>query len=429
MERCQLDNSTVTSADESKQDNRRDDLSLFCISFYSLEPFDHSPCFQTLSHRVSILFLVIRLIMTERVDPHHTHRLPIPTYSLFHGLEVPESDRYCLLSGLGTHGERLPGHPQTKLIRDDLLTFLCQDFGTPNLDRFSPWLWLVATQDSSHISTLTHQIVRGREITVTEKPEMHLVWHDKRIFIKPIPPFLFSHVFWSALFSPDAGRTPDRHERSVVVHQALLGFMRTYFFLIEHPSDFSIAVGKGLIPTNCNGPSSEKKIGDESSESARTTQIDYASFVEYMECFGPEKVADTSMSGRYQYGDLRLGRLNFWAKFALGRFHFAKAYGNYDAYFSRFYGPVLFLFGVLSIVISSIQLGFASHAGVRTIQNSWKGLYRLGEGLSVTILVIVCIIGIALLALFVMMVSRETLFALRGLRKRQSVEKLVSSKV
>ncbi|KAK8157469.1 hypothetical protein BKA80DRAFT_334732, partial [Phyllosticta citrichinensis] len=168
--------------------------------------------------------------------------------------------------------------------------------------------------------------------------------------------------------------------------------MRSYRFLIEYPSDFALAVQKGLIPP----------------------EIDFASFIEFMEDFD---IDDAEVSRRFQYGDLRLGRLNFWAKFVLGEFTFSKAYGNYDAYISRFYGPLLFAFGVLSIIISSIQLGFASQAGLGTVHNGWRPLYRVGDGLCVAILLVTCLIAVSLLALFVFMGLRETIFVLKHLAK------------
>ncbi|KAK8244732.1 hypothetical protein HDK77DRAFT_231998 [Phyllosticta capitalensis] len=367
--------------------------------------------------------------MYRQAPRRNGDRVPTPAKSLFHGLQPndkPGED--CLKSSTNSteNPHRLPGHPQTRLTRHDLRAFLTENFCTPKLDRFSPWLWLVATQKSDHIKSMTHQVVRGREITVTESPELHLVWHDKRMFIKPLPPFLLSKVFWEVYFNitprynaqtnleddeTDGALKAHRRtrEEDEEIRRALLGFMRSYRHLIEHPSDFALAVQKGLIPVDCNHG---KGTGD--TNTAET--IDYTSFIGFMEDFD---VCDKDVSPRFRYGDLRLSRLNFWAKFVLWEFTFEKAYGNYDAYFSRFYGPLLFLFGVLSIIISSIQLGFTSQTGLGTVHNAWRPLYKVGEGFSVAVLVVICVIAASLLALFVFMGLRETIFALCDLiRKR-----------
>jgi hypothetical protein len=37
--------------------------------------------------------------------------------------------------------------------------------------------------------------VRGRRVTITEKPALHLVWFYERVFVKPLPKYLLSHAF------------------------------------------------------------------------------------------------------------------------------------------------------------------------------------------------------------------------------------------
>lgn len=370
----------------------------FCIHCYQ-QPNNNPSSYEELFsyHSGFVSFTII--IMKEFQIPFTEKEC------LFNGFERTSSSKSLFLRSKVGLPDKLPGHPQTMLTPSDLLDFLRADLTTPDLDRFSPWLWLVATQDSAHISSLTHQVVRGREITITENPELHLVWHDKRIFVKPLPPFLLSYDFWSACFG--ATSWPDKDKGAI--YRAAIGFLRSYRYLIRYPSDFALAVDKGLLPVDCNSPSEDE-----------AQKISYPSFITFINTFVPPNVSDAIVSGRYQYGDLRLSRLNFWAKFILGRFAFSKAYGNYDAYFSRFYGPLLFLFGVLSILISSVQLGYTAHEGVSIVQDTWRPLYKIGEGLCVALLVIICFIGLSLFTLLVFMALRETIFALRALRTRRA---------
>ena len=66
----------------------------------------------------------------------------------------------------------LPGQPRVDLQSPMLGDYLSSNFLTPTLNKLAPsWLWLVAKQDSSHVSPLQHQLVRGREIVITENPE------------------------------------------------------------------------------------------------------------------------------------------------------------------------------------------------------------------------------------------------------------------
>ena len=89
----------------------------------------------------------------------------------------------------------LPGCPRIRLSDVNIGEYLCEELQTTELDDMEPYLWLVAKQDSTHISSLTDQIVRGRNIIVTEQPRLHLVWAYNRIFIKPLPPYLLSRAF------------------------------------------------------------------------------------------------------------------------------------------------------------------------------------------------------------------------------------------
>ena len=63
---------------------------------------------------------------------------------------------------------------------------------------------------------------------------------------------------------------------------------------------------------------------------------------------------------RYSFGQLRLTRLNLWSKVFLGRFTFYKIHGQYGAYFARYYGPVLFIFGFFSVALSAMQVALAA---------------------------------------------------------------------
>src|SRR5450432_3090044 len=82
----------------------------------------------------------------------------------------------------------LPGQPRISFDDPDRLTqFLLEDLSIPLLEKMAPWLWMLSTQSSDNISPLQHQRVKGREIVITENPQLHLVWFYNRIYLKPIP--------------------------------------------------------------------------------------------------------------------------------------------------------------------------------------------------------------------------------------------------
>ena len=177
---------------------------------------------------------------------------------------------------------KVPGHPRVHLDnKDELLRFLEKEFCSQDLDRLAPRLWWMSKQDSKNISPLHRQKVKKREVIVTEDPKLHLVWIHDRIFIKPLPEYLLSYQFWKeyVLGNYFATNASNRSER---IKRAALGFLRTYFFLIQHESDFRMAQNDRalLIPARitwtqfCNFSAEFKNIQDhETSERYRYGEI------------------------------------------------------------------------------------------------------------------------------------------------------------
>jgi hypothetical protein len=67
------------------------------------------------------------------------------------------------------------------------------------LDKVVGWLWIVGRPIPPR--PLHHQLLLGREIFITERMDMHLVWTRDRIFLKPIPRFLLEPCFWTNYLS------------------------------------------------------------------------------------------------------------------------------------------------------------------------------------------------------------------------------------
>ncbi|KAK5010087.1 hypothetical protein LTR28_011877 [Elasticomyces elasticus] len=85
--------------------------------------------------------------------------------------------------------------------------------------------------------------------------------------------------------------------------------------------------------------------------------VSWTQFCGFISAFVDTK--DTDVSGRYYYGELRLSRLNLYAPLLFRTFHYEQVYGQYGDYFARLYGPVLFVFAVLSTVLNAMQVEMA----------------------------------------------------------------------
>lgn len=293
----------------------------------------------------------------------------------------------------------LPGAPQISVpcsrnevrVQDQINTYLRNELISSALNDFSPYLWLIATQNSSHISSLTHQIVRGRNIVITERPDLHLTWIYDRVYLKPIPKVLLSHAFWKCFLNEDDECSPAPIAKKEAA-EAAKGYLRSYSHLIRHRSDFVIASEKGLIPRNTS----------------------YSRLIKFLQNF--EQMPDSEVSPRYLFGELRVGRLNFWFKIIFRRMAFQKIHGDYASYFARFYGPFLFAFSVLSVLLSAMQVllqarSLGSSAAVTIIHR-----------FSVFAMILVAIVVIAFIAMLLMLVLRELVFACADLRRKRKAK-------
>lgn len=244
---------------------------------------------------------------------------------------LPFSEASQLHTGTECQANELPGFPGLKLndkisLQEHLQADLCSE----DLDRLSSKLWMLSDMSSANVSALHRQKVKGRTITITEDPKLHLVWTEERVFIKPVPIYLLSWSFWKHVFdsqAPPLGKSTDRLRRWS------LGYLRTYTYLIRHESDFRIAKAEGLLPA------------DES--------LTWAKF----RAFSKEasSISDAQVCNRFMYSELRLTRLNFYSRLFIGK-PFERVHRTYGAYFAQFYGPLAFVFAVLSLALSAMQV-------------------------------------------------------------------------
>jgi hypothetical protein len=280
----------------------------------------------------------------------------------------------------------LPGYPRVPL--DDaskLNLFLHHEYDLGDLAKMAPWLWIMSLHSSTNISPLHRQIVKGRTIIITEDARLHLIWYYDRIYLKPLPKYLLSHKFWSAYLLSSA--SPLGADRELVRRNAL-GYLRSYFFLIRYESDFRIATDERLrlVPAG----------------------ISWEQFCNFSNAF--DSIQDSEVSERYTYGEIRLSRLNFYIKFLLRKEYFQRIDAQYGAYFARFYGPIIFAFGVLAILLSAMQLEMA----VEQVnpKNQWISFWLVCRWFSIVCLIVVLALSSWLALLFLFMFAKEWAYAI-----------------
>lgn len=257
----------------------------------------------------------------------------------------------------------------------------------------APRLWIMTTLSSENINALHRQRVKGREIIVTEEPRLHLVWIHNRIFIKPLPRYLLSYAFWEGYLDERSNKL-GKYQSDI--RKAASGFLRTYRYLIRHETDFNIAQQEhlSLIPKDVDWRSFSRFIAELSS------------------------IDDATVSKRYRYGELRLTRLNLYAPLLLRKFHFEQVHGQYGDFFARLYGPILFVFALVSTILSSMQVALAAEQLV-TVQ--WVSMWHVSRWFSVLSLIGSAVVAGWFVLLWLWMILDEWVYtARRKLGKRHS---------
>jgi hypothetical protein len=293
--------------------------------------------------------------------------------------------------------ETLPGDPRIELHDADIHTLLEEELTTEKLDDMKSYYFLMTTQSSDNISSLTEQIVRGRKIAITENPGLHLVWIQDRVFLKPLPEYLLSYDFWQHFLLSDTSPIKDEVRRTRLL-LAARGFLRSYFYLIQRKSDFLLATKddtKVLIPGG----------GD----------MTYEKFYKLIKAC-KANISDDDVSARWQVGEIRLTRLNFWSLLTR-RGTYQRVEWQSAAYFTQFFGPILFVFAVFSLLLSSMSLVLSVQPVLKPDIFSWTEFARAARGFALfTIFAVLCVILFFVVTLAVPLLD-EAVFALKNKEK------------
>lgn len=244
----------------------------------------------------------------------------------------------------------LPSCPNISLGEIEVLEYMQKELGTPILEELYPRLWLVARKSYSNINPLHLQATKGRKLFLTEDPQLHLLWKDDRIYIKPVPSWLLNYQVWLQYLSltPEQmavnttdTQTKDQSSNPVVREPservAALGFLRSYAYLIQHHSDFVIAHQHLLLPPS----------------------VDWISWSRFIACF--RNTGDHEVSGRYHYGQLRLSRLHWAVRLFRPRsastwWFYYLPYWSMAPYMRSILAPLAFVFATFSLVLSAMQV-------------------------------------------------------------------------
>ncbi|GAP89135.1 putative glycosyltransferase family 28 domain-containing protein [Rosellinia necatrix] len=202
--------------------------------------------------------------------------------------------------------------------------FLGDELLVKRINNIQDWLWVCGRPMPPR--PLHYQLVLSREISITESPELHLVWSKNHIFLKPLPSWLLDPAFWTSHILHD-------HDLA----RCARGFLFSYTALIAYQSDFNIAQERGLLPSFLTWPT-WKRVVREVLENHDMAMV----------------------NPRYWYGELRLGRLNTVYRLRGFVFRGYSKIGGHAVYADLIadnFAVLATVLGYVVIVLTSLQVG------------------------------------------------------------------------
>ncbi|KAL8746077.1 MAG: hypothetical protein Q9190_001862 [Brigantiaea leucoxantha] len=193
-----------------------------------------------------------------------------------------------------------------------------------------------------------------------------------------------SQAFWQYLATRPAN-----------MREAAIGFMRTYCHLVHHETDYRIALEKGLIP-------------NDASTGGGNNPISWDAFAKLIASF--DGFDDSSVSPRYQYGELRLSRLNFYSRIFLRKLTFHHIEAQWGQFVGSAVAPFIIMFAILAVILNAMQVELAVQAQGST-KSSWITFANVSKWVAVLILVFVMLVILFITVLVATLFFHDIWFA------------------
>ena len=227
-----------------------------------------------------------------------------------------------------------------RILLTAILDWVDDEIDLCRLANIHDWLWVVGRPMPPR--PLHQQRLLNREVVITERLDLHLVWTTGRMFLKPLPRFLLDPRFWERflychavpVFDGSPCSCRGRRERA-------LGFLFSYAALIAHESDFHFAKEAHLIPEEVQWSAWRKAVRELLATSPIYPRID----------------------PRFHYGELRLSRLNkiyfLWKTPLRG---YMSHWNRYGSFFHDNFALLVSSTVYIPVVLTAMQVGLATQA-------------------------------------------------------------------
>ena len=260
----------------------------------------------------------------------------------------------------------IPGTPILKVDEDEA-AYLRRELDFSRLDAIYEKLCWAGRPLNIH--PLHRQKMMQRDVLITEQADLHLVWIDHVIYVKPLPAFLLDHSFFEEKLCSESSHVPQSY------YDSARGFLLSYAKLVNSEADHRIAVELGLIP---NLPWERWSL--------------FASDI-------IRKVPELSLTKRFWYGELRLTRLNKIYHLYYGSLRgYRFGYNHYRPFFESNFGSLLVVFIYLTVALTAMQVVLAC-SDVDSGMALQVTLFRFGVACLVVIVAAVGFMGAVFLSL------------------------------
>lgn len=238
------------------------------------------------------------------------------------------------------------------------MAWLDKVFTLKRLEDVYAYLWIAGKPRPPR--SLLHQRSIGREIVIIEQMDMHLLWEFKRLYLHPLPSYIFSSSFWDMLTGCNAAdcksitsratstfdnffRSPPTNKicKHRQIYASARGLLYSYIALIRTDIDFDIAHKAGLLPD-------------------KMSWCDWKLFVStFLKSLleNPKNVHNRFLD----YGELRLSRLNYIYAVTFRNFKgYNNTYQRYGDFIKSYLGSITVFVGYIVLALTAMQVGLAN---------------------------------------------------------------------
>ena len=265
------------------------------------------------------------------------------------------------------------------------LHFLEKELSVEKLSNIYPHLWFAGRP--KNYKALHRQAILRRNIVLTEDAGLHLVWYDNVMHIKPLPKCLMHYKFFESHICCLGNKnikhlaTTSNIYAPVTYHQRALyqmacGLLYSYTKLVQHESDYRLAVSTGLLPDigwQVWGPFAQ----------IVQARVESPGFI---------------LEKRYHYGELRLSRLNIIYKLTLRGYSYRYMFTEYGTYFTRNFQIFVFVFAYMTVMLAAMQVLLASDLTSKPLTHVsyWFSIVTMA-----VVVAIACVIFVLFVGLFI----------------------------